>query len=209
MVMRLMCIVPSSLSAHLLLLLFSFVGVSNLLRMFLRVPGTRFNHSWWDALVGYWGAVCRHGPCGPISPLGPWKRWIPPDLHGFNRSVFDSLEVLNGFTKQVVVNLRDIGIRQWTRWLRDDLGSSSGLISFLLLHVLSSRTLIPSLLGFWLSLISLMLSSAGPGCLFAVGLVIPLSHQISSRILLVIFCFKSLRWVFQDHGSGFAGGSKG
>ena len=59
-----------------------------------------FTLSRWDALLGYLGAVCRHGPCGPISSLGPWDRWIPPDLHGFKRWVFDSLEV---FIKQVVV----------------------------------------------------------------------------------------------------------
>ena len=37
--------------------------------------------------------------------------------------VFDSLEVLNGFLWQVVVLRRDIGIRKWTRWLREDLSS--------------------------------------------------------------------------------------
>ena len=36
---------------------------------------------------------------------------------------FDSLEVLNGFLRQVVVSRRDVGIRQWTRRLREDLGS--------------------------------------------------------------------------------------
>ena len=37
----------------------------------------------WDALVGFWDAVCRYGPCGPISSLHPWDNWLPPDLHGF------------------------------------------------------------------------------------------------------------------------------
>ena len=37
--------------------------------------------------------------------------------------VFDSLEVLNGFLKQVVVSRRDLGIRKWVHWLREDLGS--------------------------------------------------------------------------------------
>ena len=37
--------------------------------------------------------------------------------------VFDSLELLNGFLKHVVVSRRDIGIRKWTWWLREDLGS--------------------------------------------------------------------------------------
>ena len=74
----------------------------------------------------FWGfgdAVCRHGPCGPISSLHPWDNWIPPDLHGFYKWVFDSLEVLNGFLKQVVVSRRDLGIRKWVNWLREDLGS--------------------------------------------------------------------------------------
>ena len=75
-----------------------FVGVPSHLRMFLRVSGIRvFSQSRWDALMGSWGAVCRQGPCGPISPLGPRDRWIPPDMHGFHRLVFDFLEVLNGF----------------------------------------------------------------------------------------------------------------
>ena len=36
-----------------------------------------FTQSRWDALVRYWGAVCRHGPCGPISSLHPWDDWLP------------------------------------------------------------------------------------------------------------------------------------
>ena len=92
--------------------------------MFSKVLGVRgFTQSKWDALLGYWEAVCRHGPCGPISSLSPWDRWILPDLHGFYKWVFDSLEVLNGCLRQVVVSRRDIGIRKWTRWLREDLSS--------------------------------------------------------------------------------------
>ena len=30
-----------------------------------------FTQSRWDAPLRYWGAVCRHGPCGPISSLHP------------------------------------------------------------------------------------------------------------------------------------------
>ena len=57
-----------------------------------------FAQTQWDALLlRYWGAVCRHGPCGPTTSLHPWDDWIPPDLHGFFKWVFDSLEVLNGF----------------------------------------------------------------------------------------------------------------
>ena len=82
-----------------------------------------FTQSRWDALVRYWDAVCRHGPCGPISSLHPWENWVPPDLHGFYKWVFDSLEVLNGFLRKVVVSRRDDGIRLWNRWLREDLSS--------------------------------------------------------------------------------------
>ena len=82
-----------------------------------------FTQSRWDALVRYWGAVCRHGPCGPIASLHPWEGWLPPDLHGFYKWVFDSLEELNGFFRQVVVSRRDEGIRRWKRWLREDLSS--------------------------------------------------------------------------------------
>ena len=135
-----------------------------------------FTQSRWDALLMRWGAVCRHGPCGPISSLHPWDDWIPPDIHGFYKWVFDSLEVLNGFLGQVVVSRRDVGIRKWARWLREDLSSRPyawlNLTLFLLLHSWWLRILILSHLGFQLSLILLMLSSAMPGCLISVGLVI-------------------------------------
>ena len=49
-----------------------------------------FTQSRWDALLVRWGAVCRHGPCGPISLLHPWDDWIHPDIHGFYKWVFDS-----------------------------------------------------------------------------------------------------------------------
>ena len=42
-----------------------------------------FTQSRCSALLVYWGAVCRHGPCGPLSPLHPWDSGIPPDFHGF------------------------------------------------------------------------------------------------------------------------------
>ena len=44
-------------------------------------------------------------------------------MHGVYKWVFDSLELLNCFLQQVVISCRDIGIRKWTRWLREDLGS--------------------------------------------------------------------------------------
>ena len=42
-----------------------------------------FTQSRWEAFLRFWVAVCRHGPCGPISSLHPWENWVPPDLHGF------------------------------------------------------------------------------------------------------------------------------
>ena len=51
------------------------------------------------------------------SPLG----WVgPPDLHGFYKWGFDSLDILNDFTGQ---GRREAGMRKWTDWLREDLGS--------------------------------------------------------------------------------------
>ena len=41
----------------------------------------------------------------------------------FYKWVFDSLGLLNGFLKQVVVSRRDLGIRKWVNWLREDLSS--------------------------------------------------------------------------------------
>ena len=41
----------------------------------------------------------------------------------FSSGFFDPLEVLSGFLKQVVVSRRDVGIRMWTRWLREDFSS--------------------------------------------------------------------------------------
>ena len=61
-------------------------------RGLLRIRSRRFTQARWDALLGYWRAVCRHGPCGPISSLHPWDNWVLPDLHGFYRWVFDSLK---------------------------------------------------------------------------------------------------------------------
>ena len=68
-----------------------------------------FSQSRWEVLLRYWDAVCRHGPSGPICSLHPWDWWVPPDLHGFYKWVFDSLEVLNDFTKQVVVGRSEAG----------------------------------------------------------------------------------------------------
>ena len=108
----------------------------------------------------------------------PWDDWVPPDLHGFYKWVFDSLEVLNGFLRQVVVSRRDVGIRQWTRWLREDLSSRpyawlrpdfvSSFPHFLTVkdpHSQSSRISVePHLID--------AESFVMPGCLISVGLVI-------------------------------------
>ena len=70
-----------------------------------------FTHFWWNALPGYWEAVCRRGPCGPISSLDPWDMWIHLICMVSTSGFLDSLELLNGFLNQVVVSRRDIGIR--------------------------------------------------------------------------------------------------
>ena len=82
-----------------------------------------FSQPRWGALLGFWEAVCRHGPCGPISSLDPGDKWIRLDLQGFYKWVFDSIELLNDFLERVVVSRWDVGIRKWTSWLREDLGS--------------------------------------------------------------------------------------
>ena len=77
--------------------------------------------------VGRFGSVL--GGC--MSPWSLWshffsssrENWVLPDLHGFYKCVFDSLEVLNGFLRQVVISRRDEGIRKWKVWLREDLSS--------------------------------------------------------------------------------------
>ena len=134
-----------------------------------------FTQSRLDALFRYWGAVCRYGPCGPISSLHPWDDWIPPDLHGFYKWVFDSLEVLNGFLRKVVVSRRDVGVREWTRWLREDVSSRpyvwlrpilSLLLPFLVVkdpQTESSRILVePHLID----------AEFRKACLFSAGLVV-------------------------------------
>ena len=37
--------------------------------------------------------------------------------------MFDSLGLLNSFLRKVVVSRRDVAVRKWTRWLREDLSS--------------------------------------------------------------------------------------
>ena len=117
----------------------------------LRGIGSKgFAQSRWDALSRHWGAVCRHGPCGPISSLRPWDDWIPPDLHGFYKWVFDSLELLNDSLSRLLSLVEILGFvgglggfgRIWVlgRML------NSGLISFFLPLFSSSRTLRLSLL---------------------------------------------------------------
>ena len=82
-----------------------------------------FSQSRWDALHGYWGALCRQGPCGPVHSLEPWVRWIPPDLHGVYKWVLDVLVLLRYFARHVSLVRRDSGLRRWANWLREDLGS--------------------------------------------------------------------------------------
>ena len=186
---RLMCIVLSTLSTLLVLFRRRLKSVADVLK---GIKDQGFTSSRWNALQCHWEAVCRHGPCGPISSLDPWDKWILPDLHGFYKLVFDSLKLLNDFLRQVVVNRRDIGIRKWTRWLREDLRSRpcawltpdfippSPILVVKDPQTQSSRILVePHLTDAefrraWMPF-------------FSVGLVIPLLLLISSWILLVIF----------------------
>ena len=112
--------VDSSLSP-----VYSFVGVLSQSLMCLRVLGIMgFTQSRWDVFLGVIGVPYVVMVLVVLFPL-----FIPGMVGffrismGFYKWVFDSLEVLNGFLKQVVVSRRDIGIRQWTRWLREDLSS--------------------------------------------------------------------------------------
>ena len=61
-----------------------------------------FTQSRWDALLGYCEYVVMVRVVLSL-PLLPGDKWIPPDLHGFYRWVFDSLESVNEFLEQVVV----------------------------------------------------------------------------------------------------------
>ena len=70
-----------------------------------------------------WAAVCRQGPIGPMSTLEPWKDWLPPDLHGFFKWEFDSLESLNLFVQGVVRARRESSLASWRRWLEEDKSS--------------------------------------------------------------------------------------
>ena len=87
--MRLMCIVlqyfVNSSFAPVLLFRMRLKSVADVLEG-MRKHG--FAQSRWDALLRYWSAVCRHGPCGPVFTLHRWCEWVPPDLYGFYRCFF-------------------------------------------------------------------------------------------------------------------------
>ena len=93
--------VPSTLLTLPLLLYSSFVGALSLWRMCSKILGVRVL-----LLLGgtlFWVIGRLFVVMVRVVLLHPWDKWIPPD--------FDSLEVLNGFPKQVVVSRRDLGIR--------------------------------------------------------------------------------------------------
>ena len=61
----------------------------------------------------------------------PLDKRNPPDLHGFYKWVFDSIDLLNDVLKQVVVSRVDAGVRKSVSWLWEDLvvpvGSGDGV----------------------------------------------------------------------------------
>ena len=63
-----------------------------------------------------------------MSSWSVWSYLFPSslrqvDLHGFFKWFFDALGLLNDFLRQVVVFRRDVGLRKWVNWLREDLSS--------------------------------------------------------------------------------------
>ena len=82
-VMRLMCIVLTTLLTLLSLLKYSFVDAFKFVADVLKgIKDKGFTQSRWDAVLGYWEAVCRHGPWSSLFPPS-LDTWIPTDLHGF------------------------------------------------------------------------------------------------------------------------------
>ena len=53
----------------------------------------------------------------------PFGGWVFPDLRGFYKSVFVTLDILSDFTKRIVASRLETGIRKWTGWLWEDLGA--------------------------------------------------------------------------------------
>ena len=143
-----------------------------------------------DALLGF--LVC----C--VSLWSVWSYFFASSLGiiGFllifmvSTSGFLILLKLNGFLEQVVVSRRDVGVRKWTRWLREDLGSRP--------YVWLRPDFVPP---------SPFLVVKDPqiGCLFSEGGVILLLLWISSWTLLVISCLKSLLWIFPGLRDGTCG----
>ena len=71
-----------------------------------------------------WAAVCRQGTTGPIATLKPWKDWLPLDLHGFHKWVFDALGgELHLFVSRFFFARREAALLSWKRWLEEDLSS--------------------------------------------------------------------------------------
>ena len=120
--------------------------------------------------------------------------------------------MLNGFLKQVVVSRRDLGIRKWVHWLREDLSSRPYAWlrpdfvtpSALLVvkdpqtgssRISDERHLIDA--DFRKAWMPFFCRSGHPVVtLDFVGHVILLSLRMSSWILLVISCLRRLIWIF-------------
>ena len=166
-----------------------------------------FAQSRWDALLRLLGMLYVVMVRVVLFPhFIPEYVWIPPDLHGFYRWVFDSLEVLNGFLKQVVGILGFVsGLGGFGKIWVPGVMLGSGLILFLLLpflvvkdpQTLSSRILVePHLIDaeFRKSLDAFFCRSGHP-----------VLTPVSSWTLLALASGAS-SGSSSDHGSGFAGG---
>ena len=117
-----MCFRLSILSTPPLLLCCLGVGLSQQL-MFLRVSVRTSSLRVGGMLCLPGGRLFVTRALRAPALLEPWVQRIPPDLHGFYKWIFDSLDLLDEFVRQVVTSRRHSGLRSWATWLREDLGS--------------------------------------------------------------------------------------
>ena len=140
-----------------------------------RNRGSGFSQARWVALCDRWRCCLSSWSMRASALLGAVGPLDPHDLHGFYKRVFDALEVLDVFVRQLVTSRRDAGLRNGLvgcmRILEMGLITGCVLILFLPPLFLLLRTRNPTPLVFWLSPILLIRSSVRLGCPIFVGLV--------------------------------------